>query len=143
MNRTTGGFFAVAVLAIVLAFAVACGDEDGMGHGGMGNMGNMGAMNSGPEGSIRVDLLNWAVEPATSSTKAGEVTFWAVHDMAHMHSSSEGGVTHDLQVMKKNTDGTLDLVGQVQGLRMGEAKALTLTLAVGEYELSCNVVEMI
>lgn len=67
----------------------------------------------------------------------------AVHDMGHSHGSSEGGVTHDLQVMRKNADGSMEMAGQVQGLKMGEAKALTLNLPAGEYELSCNVVEQI
>lgn len=109
----------------------------------MGNMGNMSGMSSPPEGSIRVDLVNWAVQPAQASTQAGRVTFWAVHDMSHTHDNDEGGVTHDLQVMKKSADGSYDLVGQVQGLKMGEAKALTLNLQPGDYELSCNVVEVI
>lgn len=141
MKRNLTIFLALMSLTFLLAVAVACGDgDDGSAHGGMGSM---SGMNDGPAGSIRVNLLNWAVDPAQSSAKAGKVTFWAVHDMTHMHSSSEGGVTHDLQVMKKNADGTLEMAGQVQGLTMGEAKALTLTLAPGEYELSCNVVEMI
>ena len=53
----------------------------------------------------------------------------------------EGGEIHDLQVMRKPPSGDMELIGQVQGLRMGEAKALTLELQPGEYELSCNVVE--
>ncbi len=81
--------------------------------------------------------------PAQSEAKAGRVTFWAVHDMDHAHGGNEGGATHDLQVMRKGTGGNLELVGQVQGLTMGQAKALTLNLTPGDYELSCNVVEQI
>jgi len=136
-------FFAALGLAL-LTFAASCGDSpgshdmSGMGHspGGMTNT-------AAPAGSIRVDLLNWSVVPAQVSTKAGTVTFFAVHDMGHMHSASEGGVTHDLQVMRKGSDGSFELVGQVQGLTMGEAKALTLDLTAGNYELSCNVVEQV
>ncbi|MBA4181747.1 MAG: hypothetical protein C0506_14250 [Anaerolinea sp.] len=94
-----------------------------------------------PAGSIRVGLVNWAVEPAETSAKAGEVTFYAVHEMGHGHMADEGGVTHDLQVMRKTADGSFEMAGQVTGLKMGEAKALTLTMAAGDYELSCNVVE--
>lgn len=143
MNRRflLPALLAVAALAF-LAVAAACGDDDDS-HSSMGNMSNMGAMSSAPEGSIRVDLVNWAVQPAQTSTKAGKVTFWAVHDMGHMHGGDEGGVTHDLQVMKKLPDGSYDMVGQVQGLKMGDAKALSLTLEPGDYELSCNVVETI
>jgi len=151
MNRITLPVALALVLALAAFAAAACGGDDGHGSGSMmggsngGMMGGSGGMMSGsqPEGSIRVDLVNWAVEPAQSEVKAGSVTFWALHDMGHQHMSDEGGVTHDLQVMKKNADGSLQLVGQVQGLTMGQAKALTLDLTPGDYELSCNVVEQI
>ena len=136
----------VALLAIV-ALASACGGDDdshGMGGGMNGNNSSGGMMNTNaPAGSIKVDLSNWSVGPAQSEAKAGSVTFWAVHDMGHDVMSDEAGVTHDLQVMKKNADGSFEMAGQVQGLKMGEAKALTLSLTPGEYELSCNVVEQI
>lgn len=141
MDRTTSRCLIAAIAMFALAaLTAACGDDDSA-SSGMG--GHMMSTGSAPEGSIRVDLVNWAVEPAQPSAKAGKVTFWAVHDMGHMHGMNEGGVTHDLQVMKKNTDGSYDMVGQVQGLKMGDAKALSLTLAPGDYELSCNVVEVI
>lgn len=136
MNRK---FLLLAIGSLVLVVAAACGDDDSS-HG---SMGNMAAMGQPPEGSIRVDLVNWAVQPALSSTKAGKVTFWAVHDMGHTHGSDEGGVTHDLQVMRKLPNGSYEMAGQVQGLKMGEAEALSLSLGPGEYELSCNVVEII
>ena len=136
---------AVAVLGVaVFSAAMACGgdssshDLSGMDHGAGGMMGA-----AAPAGSITVDLSNWAVTSAETSAKAGSVTFYAVHDMGHMHSAAEGGVTHDLQVMRKNSDGSLTMAGQVQGLTMGEAQALTLNLSPGEYELSCNVVEQV
>lgn len=146
MNRTYRYLAAtgLVVVAAVSLFA-ACSDGDGhnggdmMGTGGMGSGSLMGS--EAPAGSITVDLLNWAVVPAQSSVKAGSVTFWAVHDMGHQHMSNEGGATHDLQVMRKKGDGSFEMVGQVQGMTMGEAKALTLNLPPGDYELSCNVVE--
>lgn len=133
------GVLLIAALALMLALTVACGKDDR----GSGGMGDISGMKQAPAGSIRVDLLNWAVEPEQTSAKAGKVTFWAVHDMAHTHGIDEGGVTHDLQVMKKNADGSFDMAGQVQGIQMGQAKALTLNLDPGEYELSCNVVESV
>lgn len=134
--------FAVSMLVAAAAVTAACGGDS---HHDDDMMSADGGMMSGPqpEGSIKVGLVNWAMEPERSSTKAGTVTFWAVHDMAHMHGASEGGVTHDLQVMKKGADGSMELVGQVQGLTMGQARELTLDLTPGEYELSCNVVEEI
>ena len=102
----------------------------------------MGMMTSdGPAGSIKVNLVNWEVQPAKSSTAAGSVTFHVVHDMAHTHTTDEGGNVHDMQVARKNADGTFEVIGQVQGLKMGETKDLTLNLAPGEYELQCNATE--
>lgn len=137
MKRT---LFAVGLATVVIATglaAVGCGGDDDT------SMPDMGAQTTAaaPAGSIEVKLVNWAVQPARTSAPAGKVTFWAVHDQGHGHASAEGGITHDLQVMKKTADGSFEVVGQVQGLKMGEAKALTLELKAGEYELSCNVVE--
>lgn len=50
---------------------------------------------------------------------------------------------HDLQVRRKAADGSFELVGEVKGLRMGDSRALTLTLTPGEYELACTVVEVV
>lgn len=130
---------ALGALATVASVGAACGDSNSS-HDGMMEPGNMMSQ-AAPAGSIEVKLLNWAVQPAQTSTKAGRVTFHVVHDMAHMHGGNEGGATHDLQVMKRKADGGLDLVGQVQGLAMGQSRDLTLDLAAGDYELSCNVVE--
>lgn len=132
-----GGVATLAFVALALAASACGGDNPGKTDGGMASM------QDAPEGAIRVDLVNWAVKPAQASIKAGEVTFWAVHTMEHMHGENEGGATHDLQVMKRGSDGALSLVGQVQGLRMGDAESLTLTLEPGEYELACNVVEKV
>lgn len=133
----------VGILAGVLAITAACGgDDDDDGHGMGGAMSDM-MSGQAPEGAIRVGLVNWAVEPAQTSAKAGEVTFWAVHDMAHMHDGDAGGDIHDLQVMRKTADGSFELVGEVKDLKMGDAKALTLDLTPGEYELACTVVEVV
>jgi hypothetical protein len=136
------GVAVAGILAGALVVFTACGGDD---DPGMGMGGGMTGMMSGraPEGAIRVSLVNWAVEPAQTSAKAGEVTFWAVHDMQHAHGGDAGGNIHDLQVMRKTADGSFELVGEVKGLRMGDAKALTLDLTPGEYELACTVVEMV
>ncbi len=146
MKRLFRSLATVIALLATVSFAAACGGDDDDDGTMDDRMGGGGIMNTNaPEGAIRVDLVNWAVEPAKSEAKAGSVTFWAVHDMGHGggHGNAEGGVTHDLQVMKKRDDGSFQLIGQVQGLTMGQAKGLTLDLAPGDYELSCNVVEQI
>jgi len=127
------GTLIAAVLGATLLFA-ACGGSDS--HASM----SMSA-SDGPAGSIKVNLVNWAVQPATTSTKAGTVTFHVVHDMQHTHTTNEGGNVHDMQVARKNADGTFEVIGQVQGLKMGDEKDLTLNLAPGDYELQCNATE--
>lgn len=140
--RRTWMLAAAGGLAAIAVAAAGCGDDDSDGAlGHMDDGGHMSAMAEPPAGAIRVGLRNWAVEPAVTSVPAGKVTFWAVHEMDHAHGHDEGGQTHDLQVMQKTPSGGMKLVGQVQGLRMGEAAALALELEPGEYELSCNVVE--
>lgn len=141
-RRTATLLPALLILSLALLIAAACGGDDDDDHGMDGGMGGMMTGNA-PAGSIRVGLVNWAVEPEKTSAPAGEVTFWAVHDMAHTHDSGAGGDIHDLQVMRKTADGTFELVGEVKDLRMGDAKALTLNLTPGEYELACTVVEVV
>jgi hypothetical protein len=141
MTRRTVTWLSVAlVLPVLLSISAACGGDDADADDHMMDGGMMMA-GDGPEGSIRVGLVNWAVEAEQPSARAGEITFWAVHDMQHAHGGGEGGNIHDLQVMRKTADGSFELVGQVKDLKMGDAKALTLTLAPGEYELACTVVE--
>lgn len=125
-----------ATAAAVALLAAACGGDD---H----NTSMSSLMSSAPRGAIVVQLVNWGVETSAKSAPAGSITFHAVHDMGHMHGTNEGGNVHDLQVARKNADGSYELVGQVQGLRMGDAKDLTLDLTPGDYELQCNVVEEI
>lgn len=142
LRKLIVGVAIAGVLAAVLAISAACGGDN---DSGMGMGGEMTGMMSGrpPEGAIRVSLVNWAVEPAQTTAEAGEITFWAVHDMQHAHGGDAGGNIHDLQVMRKTADGSFKLVGEVKGLRMGDAKALTLDLTPGEYELACTVVEVV
>lgn len=139
----------IILLATVLAagsvLLAACGGGDAVpstsGPGHMASDGHAAGMTTPPPGAIRVGLRNWAVAPAVASVAAGSVTFWAVHEMEHAHGANEGGNVHDLQVLKKASDGTWDLVGEVRNLGMGEAALLTLELTPGEYELACTVVE--
>jgi len=142
MRRTFSGLL-IALGLLAAAVSASCGGDDGGEGHETGALESPGSTGAAPEGAIRVSLLNWAVQPEQTSASAGEVTFWAVHDMQHSHGADEGGDVHDLQVLKKTAGGGTELVGQVQGLRMGEARALTVTLEPGEYELACTVVEVV
>lgn len=115
---------------------------------GMGGMGGASGMNgangtSAPAGNITVSLANWSVKLAATSAKAGTVTFRALHAMDHSGGTETAGQIHDLDVARKNADGSFTQVGKVADIKMGQYKDLTLNLTAGEYELQCNVVEQV
>ncbi len=127
---------ALALSALTVLVAAACSDNGGMMNGGGGMMGA-----AAPAGSITVQLRDWSVRPSQSSTRAGAVTFHAVHPMMDMMSSNQGGKTHALTVARKNDDGSYEVLGSVWDIGLGQSKDLTLDLSPGNYELQCNVVE--
>ena len=98
-----------------------------------------------PAGAIRVELSNWKVEPAQTEMNAGRVTFDAVHleEDGHGHGSGEAGATHDLVVSRQLPDGTYEVVGRTEQLKMGKSQLLTVELEPGTYQLSCDVVEVV
>lgn len=133
----------------------------GMDHGGMpmgsmtpgagGGMGNMSGMMDGsrmmdgdvPAGTVVVHLSNWIVSTSQSVVKAGEVHFRVVHMPMDMHSADGAGKYHQLDVVRKNADGSYEAIGRTGQLSYGEQQDLTLTLAPGEYVLQCSIVEVI
>ena len=126
-----------ALLGVAL-FSAACASA-----GASGGMAGMDMGGGSTTGTINVNLMNWAIKPAKTSAKAGPVTFHVMYDMANMGSMADGGNVHDMQVAKKNPDGTFTVVGEVKGLGMGASKTLTLNLAAGDYELQCNHTEQV
>jgi uncharacterized cupredoxin-like copper-binding protein len=124
-----------ALAGAALLFS-ACAGAGGNGMAGMD-------MGGGSTGSINVNLMDWSVKPSKTSTKAGLVTFHVMYDMGKMSMSAmtEGGNVHDMQVARKNADGTFEIVGEVKSLRMGDSRNLTLNLTPGDYELQCNHTE--
>lgn len=139
LKRSYAFLTALSVLLGAL-FLAACGGSNG--SGGMAGM-DMGGGSS--SSSINVNVMDWAVKPSKTSTKAGLVTFHVMYDMGNMSAGAmtEGGNVHDMQVARKNADGTFEVVGEVKGLRMGDSKNLTLNLAPGDYELQCNHTEQL
>jgi len=95
---------------------------------------------------VRVELSNWKVEPTRDSISAGAVTFTAVHleeghgDGGH-GGGTEPGEIHDLAVLRKNADGSFELVGRTPDIKTGGQATLNLDLAAGDYELVCDLVE--
>lgn len=122
-----------ATALLVLPLVVFTGiDRDWFGGGAAGT----------PAGAIRVELSNWKVDPAARELSAGTVTFDAVHlDEGHGHGGGEAGKDHDLVISRKLPDDSYELVARSKPLGMGEHQLLTVDLAPGEYQLSCDIVE--
>jgi hypothetical protein len=140
MLGRTAAFVAAAMTGVTLLVTAGCSGPGNVmnGGGGMGGGGMMGG--GGHAGSITVQLRNWSVRPSQSSTRAGTVTFHAVHSMMDMM-SSEGGNRHALTVARKNGDGSYEVLGSVWEIGVGQSKDLTLDLSPCNYELQCNAVE--
>lgn len=95
---------------------------------------------------VRVELTNWKVKTTRSEIAAGAVTFQAIHvneGANHGHGASEPGRMHDLAVLRKLPGGSYEMVGKTQQLPVGASEKLVLTLEPGEYELLCDIVEVI
>ncbi|MBA4180547.1 MAG: copper-translocating P-type ATPase [Anaerolinea sp.] len=95
---------------------------------------------------VRVELRNWDVDATREEITAGEVTFHAVHvgdGAGHRHSAGQPGQTHDLVILRKAPDGSYEMVARTAALPMGASETLTVSLEAGDYELLCDVVEMV
>ncbi len=135
VSANRGPLFAMALAALVLVLPLAI--FSGIDRGWFSNETQLGPR------EVRVELTNFKVTPSSPSISAGEVTFKAVHpDGGHAHGSGELGETHDLIVLRKNADGSMDMVGRTAQLPIGGKEDLVLSLQPGEYELVCDVVEV-
>ncbi len=73
--------------------------------------------------TIEVTTREWAFEPSPLVAKAGKITF---------RIKNNGGVEHNFLV--ENTPGA-----QVEAIKPGESKSLTVELTRGEYTVFCNL----
>ncbi len=128
-----------ALLAIV-ALVAACG-------GSSGAASPSAATAAGT--SVNVTLQEFAVTPDIASVPAGTVTFVTkntgpedVHELVVIN--SDLGVT-DLPVDKdgKVTEGVagVTLIGEIEGIAVGETKQADLALTPGKYVLICNILQ--
>ncbi len=89
---------------------------------------------------VGVGLTMWNINLSTDHISAGPVTFKVGHNEGHEHGSAIGQV-HNVVVLRKNADGSLDQVGKTRDLTSGESQDLALNLKKGDYELVCSIVE--
>jgi len=96
-------------------------------------------------GAIDVQLSNWKVAPGVMEVPAGKVTFNAIHleeGHGHGHGSNEPGQIHDLVISRRLADGSYELVARTGEIKVGDNELLTANLEPGEYQLSCDIVEV-
>jgi hypothetical protein len=94
---------------------------------------------------VRVELSNFNVGLSREDISAGDVTLLVEHKNESGHGQGSGmpGETHDLIVVRKNGDGSSEVVARSAVLASGEKQELQVRLAPGSYEFSCSVVEEI
>ena len=136
---------ALAGLALLATVAASCGaDNDDTGRTPITSAGTraVGA-------SLTVNLKNWAIEPSSTSVKAGTVTFRATHEEEGHggHGAGEAGATHQLVVARLQEGADIGQtkfgapVLNLADIKVGEEKTGKAVLEPGRYELSCLVVD--
>ncbi len=94
---------------------------------------------------LRIELSNFKVGLSRSEISAGEVTLLVEHQNEAGHSSNSNmpGQTHDVVLMRRNDDGTTEVVGRTPPLKTGEKQQMDVQLTPGNYEFLCDVVEQV
>jgi uncharacterized cupredoxin-like copper-binding protein/plastocyanin len=88
---------------------------------------------SGPaDDTVDVGLKEWTVTPDKDEVKAGKIKFVA--------SNNSTSMTHELVVLKKKDDGSLDPVGEIEDISPGQGGEIILDLPPGSYQLACLIV---
>lgn len=87
---------------------------------------------SGPaDDTVQVDLHEYTITPDKASVSAGAIKFVAANN---------GTAVHELAVLKKNADGSLDNQGEIEDVDPGKGGEVILKLEPGDYELACVIV---
>lgn len=136
-KRLTRIAFVLMVVGSMTAL-IACGGGDDEDEGGESNGGGAAAT-----GSVKVELSEWAVKPAATTAKAGEVKFEV---------TNKGAAPHELAVVKTDTaqdklpvaNGMVDEkqvapLGRTANIATGKEEDKSFTLTAGKYVLLCNI----
>ena len=87
---------------------------------------------AGPaDDTVQVDLREYTVTPDKASVEAGAIKFVA---------ANTGTAVHELAVLKKNADGSIDNQGEIEDIDPGKGGEVILELEPGDYELACVIV---
>jgi plastocyanin len=104
----------IALLALVLPFASACGGDDGTTTSGGGGGGQQ----------IAVKATDFHFDPPDISVDAGTVTITLTND---------GSASHALTIEGNGVNESTDVIGG------GDSTSMTVDLAEGTYEIFCPV----
>lgn len=102
---------------------------------------------SSPSAAVQVTLQEWSVGVAPATAAAGEVTFVVTNDgPADVHEFVI--IKTDLSFIDLPTDATgkvdetqggMEVIGEIEDIAVGATAELTETLAPGAYALICNI----
>ena len=90
------------------------------------------ALGGGAPQTVQVSLVDYAISPATTTVKAGQITFVVTNN---------GQEDHELEVSSRSGREIPDdaSLGEVEDLGPRESKSFTVSLTPGTYELACRL----
>jgi len=84
-----------------------------------------------PDATVAATLADYTVTTDKTSVKAGVIRFIATN--------ASDDQQHELAVMRKNPDGTLGMIDEVEAIEPAHGGTLTLDLQPGGYVLACFI----
>ena len=137
-----GGMALLTVLVAGLAL-VACGDEEPT------EAPATQAATTTARTTVGVTLQEFSVLPTPASAPAGQVTFEAKnagpkdpHELVVIKTDLEPGALPTTPEGKVDEEGAgIEVLGEIEEFKMGEARSKDFALTAGSYVLICNVVE--
>jgi uncharacterized cupredoxin-like copper-binding protein len=98
-------------------------------------------------GTVQITLQEWAVVAASTSVAAGEVTFQVtntgpddVHEFVVLKTDlGPGELPVDADGAVTESGAGIEVVDEIEDIRVGDTQALTVTLAAGRFVLLCNI----
>ena len=97
--------------------------------------------------TIQVNLQEWAVVPASTTTATGEVTFRVtntgpedVHEFVVLKTDLDpGALPVDANGAVTETGAAIEVIDEIEDIPVGQTRELRVSLAAGNYVLLCNI----
>ena len=138
MRRIAGSLAGAAVAAAV--FVAACTTASGTPSPAAGTP-------TGGATRVEITLQEWAVVPAQTSTLAGTVSFRVTnkgpndeHEFVVIKTELDAGaLPTDATGAVDETRAGMEVIGEIEGIAVGQTQELATPLAAGKYVLICNI----